>query len=186
MIKLFRLPVLLISLIGISLLVNHPGATAARQPTVNRSADRAAPSPTPARTDPVKTFATQRFSVTAPANWQMLDAKSDALILTTPKSTASGQDLKLDVGVQPQSLEAVAKRRFDSEDTRLVKTERLTINGRPALRQYFEDGEFYDRTILTYIADEKGGSAYLSGFYFASNPNGAAAIIAIQNSFQFR
>jgi hypothetical protein len=183
MIKRLKLPILFVSLVGLLILNHHinlPLATALPKLTPDRGA-----ASSPVR--PVKPFTTQRFTVQAPDDWQILDAKPDAFILVTPKSAAPPQDIKIDVGIEPRSLEAITKRPINSgTDTRLTKTERLTIDGHPAIRWYFEDGEFYDRSIITYIDHGNGESAYLSGFYFAVNSKGAETITAIQNSFKFR
>jgi hypothetical protein len=204
MIKHFQSPILFASLLGLLILNNHSSPLSAaallkltpddhrfsdrvasqleNRDTTRSGLDRRGTAPSPA-----KPFTTQRFSVQAPADWQILDAKPDAFILVTPKSVSPPQDIKIDVGIEPRSLEAVTKRTINSgTDAQLVKTERLTINGHLAIRQYFEGGEFYDRSILTYIDHGKGESAYLSGFYFAVNPKGAETVTAIQNSFQFR
>ncbi len=136
----------------------------------------------------VQTFGNDRFFVQAPAHWQMLDAQSDAFILTTPKpkmASAQKAAVKIDFRMLPQSLEAAANSPI-GEDTKLVKTEQLTIDGHKAIRQYLAGGEFFDRAILTYIDNGKGESAYAAGFYYALNPKGAADITAIQNTFKFR
>jgi hypothetical protein len=187
---LFRFPIRCASLFAtLFAIATLASASSARSVPPDR-----APSPAGAtlqRPSPLKTFSTDRFSIQAPANWQVLDAKADAFILTSPNSaTPQKQTIKLDVGVVPQSLAAAVKGPIGDEDIKLVKTERLTLNGHPAIRKYLEGGEYYDRAILTYIDNGRPNgqpeSVYLSGFYYSTNAQGSDAVIAIQNSFKFR
>lgn len=130
------------------------------------------------------------FSFQYPANWGLDKTSSTPpyLILGTKEphnggSKAAKNSIKTDISLQPGRYDQLPG--SERSEVVVTKTERLTINGQPALRQWLNSYGFaYPQVIVTYIRFSDRQTAVLSSYYTASNPKAVPLIKQIHQSFK--
>ncbi|MBD2021899.1 hypothetical protein H6F43_17090 [Leptolyngbya sp. FACHB-36] len=138
-----------------------------------------------------KTQTEKGFSFQYPANWRLEKNSSEPpyFILTSYRSqinnrTGFASAIKTDISLQPGSMEQVMSG-DRGETSRRVRTERLTIGGRQAVRRWIKESGFdFPDVVVTYIRYSDRQTAVLASYYTASNSNAVPLIRQIHQSFK--
>lgn len=130
------------------------------------------------------------FSFQYPANWSLDKTSSNPPYLILANSQAKGgggkapaNTIKTDISLQPGRFDQMPG--SERSEVVVTKTERLTINGRPALRRWVNSYGFaFPQVVVTYIRYSDRQTAVLASYYTASNPKAVPLIKQVHQSFK--
>ena len=133
------------------------------------------------------------FSINYPADWYIKDNEPDYVsIWNQPPSRSPVFPpgfVKTDVWIQPIRFEdmvrdARAEERSPNSTSSLVRTEELTIDGKPAFRAFLENGENNEDTIVTLVRYSDTQTAQIVSFYASGETSKIETIQAVHQSFR--
>lgn len=134
-------------------------------------------------------FSNRKFSIRYPVNWIVYDQSRDYLILYNQRPPQRGGGvappfvIKTDVAFLPGGFENYASPKSHNSDIRrnpdiqIVRTQRLTINGRQAIREWINGGDAFSNSIITYIQYSNEETAIVISYYNSPNRKSAEPII---------
>lgn len=135
---------------------------------------------------PVKTqdklLSTRKFSLRYPANWVIQSQSESSLIFYNQKPPARGGGaapqamIKTDVVFLPGRFEQFPQPSRDPS-VKTLQTQKLKINGRPAVREWIEGGDAFSNSIATYIKANDQETAIIISFYNTGNHAATEALI---------
>lgn len=142
----------------------------------------------------LKSYSIRNLTLKAPSHWiDYSRVSSDSITLYNQKMPKRGGGaapknmIKLQTSFYEGDWQSVLKPRFEREDS-ILKTETLTINGKPALRRYNGPNDIgdFENTVTTFIRYSDTEIASISTYYNADNPYAEGFINQIHNSIALR
>lgn len=130
----------------------------------------------------------QNFSIRYPAHW--IIERSDRLEFYNqrlPKLgslTAPPYLIKTEAALSSFGLNNLPKP--EPIDGKLLKVEKLQINGRAAIRRWYGRSESFDKTIQTFIQYSDQETIVIFSYYGTQNRTAEAAIYRLHNSIKVR
>lgn len=130
-----------------------------------------------------KLFSTRKFSIRYPANWVIQDQGEANLIVYNQRPAQRGGGVapafmvKTDVTFAPGGFENYNPPQQRNPDIEVVRTQKLTINGRQAVRLWTVGGDAFSNAIVTFIQYSDQETAIVVSFYNSPNRKSAEPLI---------